>query len=387
MLQQALRELSRWVEEDVAPPASTSYEVVDGQVIVPVDTAHAGHPPVVSYGGRGQRGVGATGHEFSFRAVAEVPEGAGVIVAVAWDFDGSGSFAEAEPVAPAAGVVVERRRSFPVPGTSFPAVRVVARREGTASDPFARLQNLARVRVVVSDRDGVRGFPGKPAAQCQLIDCSTWWGVPVVRSLTPRSGLSTWWRRCAEPLVPPGGADGPRSRGAAVHAGSGPDAAGSLPADKVVNRRYTIRKFDPRERRVVIDVSLHGKGPGTDWIAAAVTGDHINAIGPRGKVTLRPGADWHLFVVDETGLPGALAMIDALPAGSVATAMLEVDTAADEQEPEARHGDRVDMHWIHRSGESVPGDPAPLLQAVAGVDLPDGVGHAYVSAEAGVVPR
>lgn len=158
-----------------------------------------------------------------------------------------------------------------------------------------------------------------------------------------------------------------------------------LPADKVVNRRYTIRKFDPRERRVVIDVSLHGKGPGTDWIAAAVTGDHINAIGPRGKVTLRPGADWHLFVVDETGLPGALAMIDALPAGSVATAMLEVDTAADEQEPEARHGDRVDMHWIHRSGESVPGDPAPLLQAVAGVDLPGGVGHAYVSAEAGVV--
>jgi NADPH-dependent ferric siderophore reductase len=158
-----------------------------------------------------------------------------------------------------------------------------------------------------------------------------------------------------------------------------------LGTDRVVNRRYTIRKFDPRERRVVIDVSLHGKGPGTDWIAAAATGDHIDAIGPRGKVTLRPGAEWHLFVVDETGLPGALAMIDALPAGSAATAILEVDTPADEQEPEARHRDGVHMHWIHRSGRSVPGDPAPLLQAAAGVDLPGGVGHAYVSAEAGVV--
>ena len=158
-----------------------------------------------------------------------------------------------------------------------------------------------------------------------------------------------------------------------------------LAGDKVVNRRYTIRKFDPRERGLVIDVSLHGKGPGTDWIAAAGTGDHIDAIGPRGKVTLRPEADWHLFVVDETGLPGALAMIDALPAGSVATAILEVDTPADEQEPEARHGDRLDMRWVHRSGRSVPGDPDPVLQAVAGFDLPGGAGHVYVSAEAGVV--
>ena len=155
VLQQALRDLSRWVEEDVAPPASTSYEVVDGQVIVPVDAAtRRGIQPVVSLTvDGGQRGAGATGHEFTFRAVAEVPEGTGVIVAVAWDFDGSGSFSEAEPVAPAARVVVERRRPFPAPGTSFPAVRVVARREGTASGPFARLQNLARVRVVVGDGD------------------------------------------------------------------------------------------------------------------------------------------------------------------------------------------------------------------------------------------
>ncbi|WP_026021254.1 hypothetical protein [Paenibacillus senegalensis] len=32
---QALRDVSAWVEKDVAPPASTCYEVADGQVIVP----------------------------------------------------------------------------------------------------------------------------------------------------------------------------------------------------------------------------------------------------------------------------------------------------------------------------------------------------------------
>jgi NADPH-dependent ferric siderophore reductase len=158
-----------------------------------------------------------------------------------------------------------------------------------------------------------------------------------------------------------------------------------LADDKVVNRRYTIRHFDPVEPKVVVDVSLHGKGPGTDWISAARTGDRIHAIGPRGKITLRADADWHLFVVDETGVPGTLAMIEALPAGSVAIALLEVDSPADEQEPEACRGDRLDMRWLHRSGRSVPGDREPVLEAVECVDLPTGVGHVYVAAEAGVV--
>ena len=43
------------------------------------------------------------------------------------------------------------------------------------------------------------------------------------------------------------------------------------------------------------------------------------------------------------------------------------------------------MHWLHRSGRSVPGDPDLLLHAIAGVDLPTGAGHVYVAAEAGVV--
>ena len=48
VLHQALRDLSRWVEEGVAPPPSTNYEVVDGQVVVPADAARRGIQPVVS---------------------------------------------------------------------------------------------------------------------------------------------------------------------------------------------------------------------------------------------------------------------------------------------------------------------------------------------------
>ena len=49
VLHQALRDVSRWVEDDVAPPASTDYQVVDGQVVVPPHaSARRGIQPVVS---------------------------------------------------------------------------------------------------------------------------------------------------------------------------------------------------------------------------------------------------------------------------------------------------------------------------------------------------
>lgn len=158
-----------------------------------------------------------------------------------------------------------------------------------------------------------------------------------------------------------------------------------LPGERVVNRRYTIRAFDPGAGTVTLDVSLHGAGPGTDWIRSAAVGDGIDAIGPRGKITVRADAPWHLFVVDETGLPGALAMIEALPAGSVARAVLEVDTPADEQAPRSSDAEDVHLQWVHRDGRRVPGDPSAVLDAVTTVELPPGPGHVYVAAEAGVV--
>ena len=148
-------------------------------------------------------------------------------------------------------------------------------------------------------------------------------------------------------------------------------------SDRVVNRRYTIRSFDATRAAVFIDVSLHGAGPGTDWIRGARIGDQIEAIGPHGKITFREHADWHLFVGDETGLPGALAMIEALPSASRATALLEIDTPADEQRPDSRETPLLDLHWLHRSGRSAPGDASLILEALAGVALPDGLGHAY----------
>jgi NADPH-dependent ferric siderophore reductase len=157
------------------------------------------------------------------------------------------------------------------------------------------------------------------------------------------------------------------------------------PDDGIVNRRYTVRAFDAVRSAVTIDISLHGAGPGTDWIRGANIGDRIDAIGPRGKITLQTAADWHLFVADETGLPGVLAMLEALPPRTTATALLEIDTPADEQVPDVAGAERVNLQWLHRLGRTAPGDSSLLVEALADVTLPTGTCHAYLAAEAVVV--
>jgi len=152
--------------------------------------------------------------------------------------------------------------------------------------------------------------------------------------------------------------------------------------NKPVRRRYTIRYLDRPAHRLVIDVVLHGDGPGERWVRSARPGDRIEGIGPRGKIFPDPAADWHLFMGDESALPAILAMTESLPGDSDATLVLEIPEAADEQEVLAAARTRVS--WLHRLGGPA-GDPAALAAEAAEVELPPGNGHAYLLGEARVV--
>ena len=66
-------------------------------------------------------------------------------------------------------------------------------------------------------------------------------------------------------------------------------------------------------------------------------------------------------------------------------ALFEIDTPADEQEPDSPGWSGWSYIRVHRSGRSVQGDASPLLEALADVAQPTGLGHVYVAAEAGVV--
>jgi NADPH-dependent ferric siderophore reductase len=153
--------------------------------------------------------------------------------------------------------------------------------------------------------------------------------------------------------------------------------------NRPVRRRYTIRSLDRATLGLTLNVVLHGDGPGERWVRAARPGDTIEGIGPRGKVTTSPEADWHLFMGDESAMPAILAMTESLPGDADATLVIEVPGPDDEQELLAPA--RTRLSWLHRTGRA--GDPALLAAEAADVELPAGEGHAYLFGEASVVLR
>jgi hypothetical protein len=150
VLHQALRDLSAWVEQGTPPAPSTSYTVHEGQVTVPGDAAgRRGVQPVVSLtAGGGPRADVPPGTQVLLHAIAEAPPGGGEIVRVQWDLDGDGVFEIDEVVEPASRVSVTRHCAYDFPGTRFVTVRVSAQPASDTGTPFARMDNLARARVV-----------------------------------------------------------------------------------------------------------------------------------------------------------------------------------------------------------------------------------------------
>jgi NADPH-dependent ferric siderophore reductase len=148
-----------------------------------------------------------------------------------------------------------------------------------------------------------------------------------------------------------------------------------------VRRRYTIREFDRDRRLITLDFVMHGGGPGMRWAYDARPGISIDAIGPRGKITLATDAEWHLFAGDATAVPGAFAMIEALRDAVPACAVLQVG-GPEEQQPFARAG--ADVTWRYEADDSEEGG-SRLIAALPGAELPIHRGHAYLSGEVGLV--
>ena len=156
-LDQALRDLSAWVEKGVQPPPSTNYKMVDGQVVVPSSAAERkGIQPVIHLTANGKpRADVVAKRAVKFTATVELPPNTGKIIAAEWDFEGDGKFAVAQDVedsditASGNQVHLTMTHAFPKPGTYFTTLRAVSQRDGDKNTPYTRIQNLDRVRVIV----------------------------------------------------------------------------------------------------------------------------------------------------------------------------------------------------------------------------------------------
>jgi NADPH-dependent ferric siderophore reductase len=137
----------------------------------------------------------------------------------------------------------------------------------------------------------------------------------------------------------------------------------ALPEERrPVLRTYTVRAARPEVAEVDVDVVLHGvadghAGPAATWAAQAVPGDRMVLMGPdrpgRGRAW---GVEWAppatatclLLAGDETAVPAVSAILEALPAGRRAVAVLEVPEAGDLQDLRLPEG--VQVRWLARAG-------------------------------------
>ncbi|MFC4534955.1 siderophore-interacting protein [Sphaerisporangium dianthi] len=135
-------------------------------------------------------------------------------------------------------------------------------------------------------------------------------------------------------------------------------------------RTYSIWDYSPEGHLDVCVLDHPNAGPGALWARRARIGDAAAFMGPEGRLVLREGAPYHLFVGDETAAVAFGAMMRALPSSAVVHGVILVGGPGGRL-PVVR-SDR--LTWIHR--------PDELPAGVRSLDLPDEPGVAYVAGEA-----
>ena len=150
-------------------------------------------------------------------------------------------------------------------------------------------------------------------------------------------------------------------------------------------RNYTVRRHDPARAEVDVDFALHDdRGQATRWATDAAPGDRAGFAGPRTHWKRDPDADWSLLAADDTGVPAALDILETLPAGHRAIALLEVADGREEQPVETPA--EVDVRWLSRDG-CPPGTTTLLADAVRELELPPGRGRVWGAGESRAMRR
>lgn len=144
---------------------------------------------------------------------------------------------------------------------------------------------------------------------------------------------------------------------------------GDLPADwrpepggvRPLARTYTPRRFDALRNELEVEFVMHGEGVASSWAAQVQVGDTLKLAGPGGGHDVSNEWKHVVLLVDETALPAAGMIIDALPEGCVVTLVGEVEDAQDELLPSQRPVHH--LTWLHRAPTGAA--PGALLQNMA----------------------
>ncbi|WP_118972918.1 siderophore-interacting protein [Taibaiella koreensis] len=144
-----------------------------------------------------------------------------------------------------------------------------------------------------------------------------------------------------------------------------------------VRRTYTTRRIDYDGKELWIDFVAHGdNGPASSWAQRAVAGSVLGVGMKTHSKPLFPEAAGYLFVGDSTAIPVIGVMLEQLPAGIPARAIIEVSGKDDEMD--LRTEAHLHVDWVHNAYPERGSRLATIVKAAA---LPDGKCFAFVAAE------
>ncbi|HEY9315925.1 siderophore-interacting protein [Williamsia sp.] len=143
-------------------------------------------------------------------------------------------------------------------------------------------------------------------------------------------------------------------------------------------RNYTVRAIEPDSTVMTVDFVVHDHGIATTWAQRAQVGDEVAMAHGRGWYCPEPTTDWQLLVADLAGLPALARIIDELPTGVRATAIVEVVDESDLHYLPTHDG--VELITLVGSGNGY-GD-SRLDGAVEQFEHPEGRGYCWFAAEA-----
>ncbi len=152
MVNQALLDLSDWVERSIEPAKTTGYKVDDGQLILANNAQERNciQSLLKMQANSEECAVVKAGESVNIRLDVELPQDCGYITDVEFSFDSEQNFPHKNRIEPMqTKMTVSETCTYQKPGIYFVTARVSSNRSGGKSDEFTKIRNLVRVRVKV----------------------------------------------------------------------------------------------------------------------------------------------------------------------------------------------------------------------------------------------
>ena len=149
-------------------------------------------------------------------------------------------------------------------------------------------------------------------------------------------------------------------------------------------RTYTPLRFNAERLELEVEMLEHGDSPASQWLRRARSGQRIIVAGPRGGWEPPQDGDRYLVMADDTGIPAAVQVLQALPPHRRSEAIFEVEDAA-ERRPLPGVADGLPQWLYHNPPRRSPG--AALEDAVRSLEFPAGRTYVWMALESGAMRR